>query len=419
MYAQQNYPQQLGNGNYTIAEAGCLLTAICNGLERINGSGPDPVTLNQFYLERGLFIKDSDGANEDLAWGSINQYDPTIILTQVGSGALPPSENAIVKFHYIGVHTGQPIDHYCWVDHIEGQEVFIIDSWDGLVKGPAAYDGVYHAPIAWGVYAKTASTPPPPASLPAAPASAPSLDDMYPVIKEIPGYPTSGTAAAHTGSNSTVPAGNYHVFNRFNGMVNVTRILGQPGWWINPTDNVPSVTPPPAPPVVAPPVQVAPTPTPEAQLATPAWQTTYQPFRNKFGDVSPQYYVAMLRNYTLGGVTGVPVVDLESKLPEKVMPQYSVTPISGLFTYDGISYARPQSATNKFLWYGIPVIDPATNTPNIELESEVYSTATDSATHQVTKTVKPYDYVVLAAANAEKAYDKIEKVFDIFKPKKK
>jgi hypothetical protein len=165
-YAQQQYPQGLGNSQtVSIAEAGCLLTAICNGLQYMNGSGPDPLALNDYYRNNGIYTWDAaDQAADDLAWDSISRYDPTIHVDQVGVGSVPPSNNAIVKFHYNSVHTGNPIDHYTWVDHIEGNQVFIVDSWDGQVKGPSGYQNIYHLPVAWATYSKTAPTPPAPAA---------------------------------------------------------------------------------------------------------------------------------------------------------------------------------------------------------------------------------------------------------------
>lgn len=404
-YGQKNYPQKLGNGNYTIAEAGCLLTAICNGLERMDGNAPDPPSMNNWYMQHGLYIKDSDGANEDLAWNSISQYDPTIVVSQIGTGALPPSANAIVKFHYNSVQTGTPIDHYCWVDHIEGDQLFIIDSWDGLVKPPSGYVGVYHNPVGWGTYIKNApapAAPPPPPAPPAAPLPLPgNTANTYTVIKSIPGYMTSGQAASHTNPQANVQPEKYYVFNTHSGMVNVTRVPGIPGSWINPADNV---LDPPAPAVVAPSTPVvAPAP------AVPDWRTTYAVFRNKFGDAEPKYYVAM---------RDVTIPDLEGKKPDLTIHKYSVVSIGGTFTKDDVIYARPKSGADKFLWYGIPMTDPTTGTPNLELETSVFDSATDTASRSATKTLNPRDYVVLATAKVEKAYDTIEKAFDIFKPKK-
>lgn len=48
------------------------------------------------------------------------------------------------------------------------------------------------------------------------------------------GYTTAGNAANGSNSNSNVQPGLYAVFNRAQGMVNITRSAGVPGWWINP-----------------------------------------------------------------------------------------------------------------------------------------------------------------------------------------
>lgn len=68
----------------------------------------------------------------------------------------------------------------------------------------------------------------------------------YTIAQSIPGYVTADDAKNGKNSNSSVPAGSYFVFNQSSGMVNVTRSVGTPGWWINPTDNK-SGTPSPAP----------------------------------------------------------------------------------------------------------------------------------------------------------------------------
>lgn len=66
------------------------------------------------------------------------------------------------------------------------------------------------------------------------PASNPA--GSFSVGRPVPGYITSADAALRHGSNSIVPVGTYAVFNRANGMVNVTPKPGRPGWWINPAD---------------------------------------------------------------------------------------------------------------------------------------------------------------------------------------
>lgn len=74
----------------------------------------------------------------------------------------------------------------------------------------------------------------------------PPLTGSYALGRSVPGYVSAADAAARKNSNSTAPAGTYAIFNQAQGMVNVTRVAGQPGWWINPGDNV--TQPAPAPP---------------------------------------------------------------------------------------------------------------------------------------------------------------------------
>lgn len=412
-FGQDNYNQPLGNSNYTIAQAGCLLTAICNLLIKFDGSSIDPPAMDAWFLAHDDFIYDStDRANDDLAANSITKYDSTIINNASGSGAGVPSDLAIVKFHYNGVHTGEPIDHYCAVDHIDNNGIWIIDSWDGIVKAPSAYEGVYHQPVSWWTYTKNVDAPPLPPVVPPAPIPAPSPQGALtadspsykPIIKNIPGYMTATNAANHTNQVSTVKAGvNYFIFTSKYGMDNVTLVSGSPGAWINPADNVVDIPEPTPTPSIDP-------VTPEAQLAQPAWQTTYQPYRNKFGDVQAEYYVAM---------RDIQVVDMTGNKATLTMHQYNVTAVSGEFTYDNVVYCRPQSATDKYLWYGIEKIDFRTNTPNIELESDVYSTETNAVTRKITRTSKPSDYIVLAAAKLKTAEENIGRYMDIIINKKR
>lgn len=81
------------------------------------------------------------------------------------------------------------------------------------------------------------------------PTPTPTPSKTYDVVKTIPGYVNSNNAANRVNSNSSVAPGNYFVFNEANGMINITRTSGTPGWWINPGDNVivPEPTPTPTP----------------------------------------------------------------------------------------------------------------------------------------------------------------------------
>jgi len=73
--------------------------------------------------------------------------------------------------------------------------------------------------------------------------------EKYNVITSIPGYKNSNDAANNVNSNSTVGVGEYYVFNKANNVINITKTNGEPGWWINPNDNVnkPEPTPTPQP----------------------------------------------------------------------------------------------------------------------------------------------------------------------------
>lgn len=339
-YAQKNYGDILGNGPDTIAEDGCLLTAIANLLSRFK-EPIEPPELNKEFISRGLFDYDPISKTKDyLDWATITKYDPTISYSGPFTGSMPPTANAIVKFHYNSVHTGQPIDHYCLIDHIDGNQVFILDSWDGLVKAPAQYEPVYHNIVEYCAYIKAPTTPLPSTSpAPSGPKTSPSLSDTYEVLVLLDGYLSSSFAATHANSNSKVSPGVYYVFNRYNGMINITRVPGQPGWWINPADNV-LPSPSPTPPAPAPA-----TTTPATAPTVPDWRTTYRPFTDAKGNRTPIKFIAV-KNYD--------VTDLEERKANIMLPIGWFITIGGTFEKDGIPQYRPQEAVEQFSWYGVP-----------------------------------------------------------------
>lgn len=251
-YAQKNYPQIQGiNGKYSISSIGCFVTSFCN-LFADFGFNIDPLTLNNQLRDRSIFIDVDDGIRDDLGWNSATHYDPNVVVSSVvGAGQWPPTNQAIVKFHYQsiqnpwkmvnGKRVANMIDHFCkvasWQDHT------IVDSWDGAVK-PA---GVYGSPVGYATYTHVSAPVPAPAPAPPAPATSP---DLYRLIKSVPGYTNSTNAANRQGSNSVVPSGSYAIFNESHGMLNITRKPGQAGWWINPGDNAEATPAPPSEPVV-------------------------------------------------------------------------------------------------------------------------------------------------------------------------
>lgn len=346
-YAQKNYPDQiLGFGPDTIAAAGCLLDAICNLLLR-NGITTDPVSLNEWFKSHNIYR-----SGDLLTWTSITQFAPELRpATAVSYTPMPTSDIAIVQFHYQSVQhpwtaDGKPnmIDHYCAVDRIEGGQLFIIDSWDGLVKGPTAYESAYHKPVCWVAYQKSAPAPVIPPTPPAPPVTAPNLSDTYVVVKPLDGFTNASFAATHQQSNSTVAPGKYYVYRRYNSMINITRVAGQPGWWINPADNVlPAPAPVPAPVIVQPP---APTPAPAAPAPVvvtpptpPNWRASYKPLR--------QDYFALKT---------VVIHDLATQQPDAMLNQYDLVHGAGVFTGpDGVRYVRTVESAKNWVWYGLPL----------------------------------------------------------------
>lgn len=63
-------------------------------------------------------------------------------------------------------------------------------------------------------------------------------EDTYELVVACKIYMNSDNAANHKDSVGTYDAGTYYVFNKANGMINVTKTKGTAGGWINPNDNV-------------------------------------------------------------------------------------------------------------------------------------------------------------------------------------
>ena len=72
----------------------------------------------------------------------------------------------------------------------------------------------------------------------------PIIGGRYTLAKATPGFYTSADARAGSNQRVTVQAGEYTIFNIANGMLNLTRVPGSAGTWINPGTTVATVTPP-------------------------------------------------------------------------------------------------------------------------------------------------------------------------------
>lgn len=63
------------------------------------------------------------------------------------------------------------------------------------------------------------------------------MAEKYKVVVAVKGYYTSADAKNRKSPRTTVKIGTYYVYNKYNGMINVTSKSGTPGSWINPADN--------------------------------------------------------------------------------------------------------------------------------------------------------------------------------------
>lgn len=367
-YAQKNYPQKLGTGAaaMTIAQVGCFLTAFCNLLERF-GEGIAPDALNNYFIQHGSFIREADGTQDWLAYGSVSAYDGSVHVTSSGAGA-PPTNNAIVKFIYKSPRTGLTTTHFCLVaDHAAG---LIVDSWDGVVKSWNVYGG----PKEYATYDKATPVIIAPVQA-AAPAATTNYDGNSITIQK--GWGLSSAAQAAGFGDWQTPArwaaiallngkGDWQSFNA--GL--------QPGQRIvvgNPNTPPPAPTPAPAPvaaPAPAPtPAQPAPdptpAPTPAAAPTTPvdtSWQASYTDGAGYFRateDVLVKDYNGQHEDVTLAKGQGVRR--------------------AGVFVKDGVKYAITKNSKVAGNWYGIPADkliaapDPAQIKP---LVSEINSPST-------------------------------------------
>lgn len=151
---------------------------------------------------------------------------------------------------------------------------------------------------------------------PFAPLVPASSTNTVQVVFDIPKYRSMGDALKRAGRSGDVRPGRYFIYRQLNGVMNITPTLGQPaGIWINPEDLKPA----------------------------PDWRTTYEPFRDKFGEITSRYFVA---------VECRPVIDLERGHRLEILAGQPIR-IGGYFTGpDGEEYARPYDAAVRFSWFG-------------------------------------------------------------------
>lgn len=228
--------------------------------------------------------------------------------------------------------------------------------------------------------------------------------EIYKVVNNVPGYMTANYAVNRVNASTNVGVGDYYIYNKMYGMVNVTLDLAYPGSWINTADNV--IPAPVLPPVVPEkpklvikttdwnaiiPPSTPPLPTiPSVPVAPPVdeWKASFSPNTEK-----------PLQIYTAIG-TGW-VNNLETGERKKQFNAGDQIPVIGTVVKDSTVFARiykqAASTTNNddTSWFGIPMSIDGISQHLIELKADVYNTTTTLAERQALRTLSTYDYIEL------------------------
>ena len=311
-YAQKNYNEIQGiNGKYRINQIGCFLTSFCNLLTEEFGRPVDPLTLNRIFRDRGIYIDVDDGVKDDLGYQSVTAYDGTVVVAQTSTKGMPTGSNCIVKLK-AGNRFGT---HFCKVHHIEGNTVYITDSYDGKVKKSTAYGVI----MSWASYRDIKPQPVTPIT------PAPPVQSTNVVVVQ------KGDGISHVAKNA-----GYSDWQSQDRWSYIARLNGHNSWQslhgglkvgqqiiVRPAEI-------PKPPVEAPPI---PQPQPVDN-----WQATY---------TQSSGYFRLTDN--------VDIVDLEGKLPAVKATSGQGFRRAGTVVKDGVKYARTEKSATTNIWYAVPV----------------------------------------------------------------
>lgn len=378
-YGQKNYPQVQGiNGRYKISAIGCFLTSFCNLMTLRYGRDVNPADLNDYFVQHGTYIDVDDGVRDDLGWGSVTAFDglthPTRVVDHGVSNQTagwPNTNEAIVRFWYRSVSSGQMITHFCLVADAAAHT--IVDAWDGVVK-----QSPYGEPTAFAEYGRTVpvpvSPPPPPqASYKYERFAAPMRVRVKPgcnlwnlnytggygnaqaiaALSTDPNNPTDFTAV---GKATKLDIADHPVYFMSAESFGDADTSGVPAF--NQGVNSVDLGPAPVPAVEAAAPVPAPAPEPDGDhidvhVAPPnpdAWKASFK--TNSSGDYTAK--------------ASVVVHDLEGKADDMQLVKGQTVPVAGDFTGpDGIKYYRTVNATNGYTdkagvkhapnWRGIPL----------------------------------------------------------------
>lgn len=394
-YAQTDYPEEIigQSGDSTIREAGALLVAFANLLRRA-GQGVDPTMLNKSFIEDGTYLPRPDGVRDALTWGSITAFDPTMGIGGAGVGE-PTHPDSIVKLEYDNKLTGGKAITYALVDSVENKT--IIDSFDGQSK---SWD-IYGGPKEWVHYQVFPALEVTPLRAAAKPAEPTEEVETFHVVHQIPGYASSAEAAGGGTPTATALPGHYLIFNKMNGMLNLTKTPGQAGYWVNPKDNLdPNLVP----------ADNEETKSEDDAEVVPVRIIPPNPLKWQ------QTYVAGLGPIECVAKTDVTVTDLAGENSDKLLAAGTPVLVAGRFEKDGRVYYRTTKSVERGHWYGIPK-EAITRAPKIdEDELDRLLTENDDAFRQ-DMDLSARDKVIKAGATIEGKASKLKKILSIGKSK--
>jgi hypothetical protein len=186
----------------------------------------------------------------------------------------------------------------------------------------------------------------------------PTSDEQYDVVTAIPGYPTANSAVNDTNARGVVASGSYFVFNRQYDMINVTKVKGVPGSWINPKNNVktydvvePVPEEPAAPeesagiPIIVDVRPVQPKPEPVPTIGDDLDWQKLAPF---FTDGRAVPYRATNQNQ-------FEIYDLDDKLPLGQLTPGKKMRLVGTFDFNGRRYGMTKASWEQGYWPNIPM----------------------------------------------------------------
>jgi len=123
-----------------------------------------------------------------------------------------------------------------WRVNVQAGEYWVFNVANGMlnITKTKGYPGSWINPET-----ATGTTP----AAPSTPTQPTVIGGKYTLKNNTPGFYTASDAKENRNQRVTVLAGDYTIFNIINGMINITKIVGKPGSWINPEINANTTVP--------------------------------------------------------------------------------------------------------------------------------------------------------------------------------